>query len=228
MANPTRAELVEKTREYMDAVNSERWSDAIILDVLNIVYDSEWSNILNAAAHYTFASRSVTTDSGGKFAFSDLSDVTSPDAEQNWYRILSMSNGNEVFGQTAFEDVPLGTSSQYPSEFGKLYYLVGTNVQVLPVASGTALTVSVNYKPTALRDLSADTVVIDFPSNSYMILAWQAAAQLLLKGGTESDAASVLLQLADSERASMLDDLRRRTINPTVLRYPDSKNEWGG
>jgi hypothetical protein len=50
----------------------------------------------------------------------------------------------------------------------------------------------------------------------------------LNKGGAESNAAQVLRQEAASLRAGMLDDIRRRTINPTMLAYPDQKYEWGG
>jgi hypothetical protein len=34
--------------------------------------------------------------------------------------------------------------------------------------------------------------------------------------------------LADDEREALLDDIRRRTINPTRMAYPDQKYEWGG
>jgi Cys-tRNA(Pro)/Cys-tRNA(Cys) deacylase len=37
-----------------------------------------------------------------------------------------------------------------------------------------------------------------------------------------------LKALADDDRKTLLDDIRRMTINPTMMAYPDQKYEWGG
>lgn len=227
MPTTTRADLIEQTRQYMDAVDSTRWSDNAILTVLAQVYDEEWSNILNAAPYYTFQQMTLTTDSNGQLPFSSLS-TGSGDAQKNFYRILSVSDGNVLYDQTAFQYVPLATTTNYLPTYPRLYYLVGTNVQILPVSSGTTLYVAVNYKPTALNDLFSDTSTIDFPDNNQGIIVASAAAKLLLKGGAEVGAANNFRALANEERQSMLDDLRRRTINPTRMAYPDQKYDWSG
>jgi hypothetical protein len=108
-----------------------------------------------------------------------------------------------------------------------MYYVAGNQVQVLPAVAET-LTISVNYKPTALLDLSSDNATVEYPENSHFILVWLTAAQLLLKGGAESGSAAQLRALAESERVGMLNDIRRRTINPTRLAYSDSKYDWAG
>jgi hypothetical protein len=223
----SRAELVQLTREAMDAVNSDRWSDALIKSVLNVVYDDEWSNLLNASQYYTYGMRQVTTDTNGIIPFSALS-TGGGDSQQNFYRILSVSDGNVLYGQTRFQDVPLATTSNYLPTYPRLYYIVGEQVQVLPVASGTALYVAVNYKPTSLGDLLSDASTINFPLGGEWIIANEAGARLLNKGGAESGAAQVLKREAAELRAGLLDDIRRRTINPTMMAYPDQKYEWGG
>lgn len=223
----TRAQLMADTRQYMDAVDSSRWSDALVRTVLNQVFDSEWSNILNAAPYYTFATRNVTTDSNGQVQFSSF-DGGSGDSEQNFYRVLAVTDGNYIYQQTRFQDVPLSTTSNYPSSYPKLYYLVGTYLQTVPNQTNTGLYVYVNYKPTSLSDLASDASVIEFPKDAHLLLAYEGAAQLLLKGGAESSAAAVLKQMAGQERETLLDDLRRRTINPTRLAYPDTPWEWAG
>ena len=96
MATVTLQNYIDQTREYMDAVGSDRWSDDLIKTVLNSVFDAEWSNILNSAPYYKFAQRQVTTDADGQIALSDL-DGGSGDAQQNWYRILSVSDGNVLY-----------------------------------------------------------------------------------------------------------------------------------
>ena len=223
----SRAELVTLTREAMDAVGSDRWSDSLIKSVLNVVYDDEWSNLLNASQYYTYGMRTVTTDANGVVAFTSLNNGAG-DSQQNFYRILSVSDGNVLYAQTRFQDVPLATTTNYLPTYPRLYYIVGEQVQILPVASGTSLYVAVNYKPTALSDLGSDASTITFPLGGEWIIANEAGARLLNKGGAESVAAQVLKREAAELRAGMLDDIRRRTINPTMLAYPDQKYDWAG
>jgi hypothetical protein len=223
----TKAELIALTRETMDAVASDRWSDATITRVLNNVYSDEWSNILNAQPYYTFAKRTVTTNVDGMVPFSSLSSGGG-DSQQNFYRVLSLSDGNVLYAQTRFQDVPLATTTNYLPTYPRLYYTAGQQLQILPVSSGVQLYVYVNYKPTNFISLASSASVIDFPDASEAILANEAGAQLLNKGGAESGAAQVLRNEARLARTAMLDDLRRYTINPTTMAYPDQKYEWGG
>lgn len=227
MATITRGQLIAQTREFMDAVSSSRWSDSIILTVLNGVYESEWSNVLSAAPYYTFAQRVVTTDGTGQIPLSALNSG-SGNAEENFYRILSVTDGNVLYDETRFQDVPVAVTSNYLPTYPRLYYLAGDVLQVLPVASGVPLTVTVNWKPTALADLDSDTVTVRWPDNDHLVLVYEAASKLLLKGGAETSAAMDLKRVAREEREEMLDDLRRRTINPTRLAYPDQKYDWAG
>jgi hypothetical protein len=227
MATVTLGQLVTDTREYMDAVGSTRWSDATIKLVLNSVFDNEWSNILNAAPYYRFAQRQVTTDANGQFAFTTLNSG-SGDTEQNFYRIMSVSDGNVLYGQTRFQDVPLATTTNYLPTYPRLYYIAGQSVQILPVSPSQSLYVGVNYKPTSISDLAGDASIIDYPANCHLVLVWMAASLLLLKGGTEAAAASNLKAMADDDRKTLLDDIRRMTINPTMMAYPDQKYDWSG
>jgi hypothetical protein len=227
MAATTRAELIAQTREYMDAVGSDRWSDNVILLVLDQVFDAEWSNILNAAPYYTFGERQVSTDGQGRISFASLN-AGGGDAQENFYRLISLSDGNRLFQLTRFQDVPLAKTSNFQPTNSLLYYPVGKHFQVLPVSPGLPMIAFVNHKPTGLRDLLADGSVIDFPESSHLIVVYEAAANLLMKGGAESRQAADLKALAREERASLLDDIRRRTIQPTELAYPDDKWQWGG
>lgn len=219
--------LIDSTKEYMDAESSSRWSDTTIKAVLNSVFDGEWSQILNAAPYYTFNQKFVLTDANGQIQFTSLNDG-SGDTQKNMYRILSINDGNVLYSETSFQNVPLATTSNYLPTYPKTYYVAGQAVQLLPVESGEQVYVAVNYKPTSLLDLASTSSTIEYPNNSYFIIVWEAASQLLLKGGAESRAAGDLKALANGERVIMLDDIRRRTINPTRMAYPDVKYDWGG
>jgi hypothetical protein len=219
--------LIDGTREYMDAETSSRWTDNTIKAILNSVFDAEWSNILNAAPYYTFAQRLLTTDANGQITFYDMNGG-SGDTQQNMYRILSVNDGSVLYTETSFQNVPLATTTNYLPTYPRLYYVAGQAIQLLPVAQGTPVYVTMNYKPTPLSELASVASTIEFPDNAEYIIIWAAASQLLLKGGAESRAAADLKRLADDERVALLDDIRRRTINPTRMAYPDSKYEWGG
>lgn len=223
----TKAQLIALTRETMDAVASERWSDATITTVLNSVYGDEWSNLLNAQPYYTFAKRTVTTDNDGMVAFSSLNSGGG-DSQQNFYRVLSVSDGNVLYTQTRFQDVPLATTTNYLPTYPRLFYTAGQALQILPVAASTTLYVFVNYKPTPFNQLASNSSTIDFPDGGELVIANEAGATLLNKGGAESVAARVLRDEAQRQRATMLDDLRRYTIEPTMMAYPDQKYDWSG
>lgn len=229
MAQVTRDALVTLIREAADAVSSTKWSATEVLALLDSVFDGEWSNILSVNPYYRVANRTVTTDSSGQFAEADLSAGTGNSA-QNFYRLLTLTSGNYIYDQTRFQDVPLATTAGYPVPYmyDRLYYWFGNSIQVLPVAAGTVLTATVNYKPPVPSELAAGTDVVDFPQNSHMILAWMTAARMLSKGGNESQAAADLMALANGERETLLLDLQRRSINPMRMMPMDSASDWAG
>lgn len=232
MAALTINQLITQTRRLMDAVDSDRWSDEEIADTLSYVYDAEWSRLLQAAPYYRFQSIAATTASDGTFPLSALS-TGSGNNEKNFFRILSVNDGTVEYAETRYQDVPLATTSPYLPYLRKFFYLAGTNYQVLPTGT-TTLNVVVNYKPTALRDYvdvgATDKwdIPVDWEPNNEMILIYEAAARSLMKGGEAMTTANSFLQMANAERADFLDDIRRRTINPTRMAYSDMASDWSG
>lgn len=226
MATVTRSQLVSDTQDFMDATGSERWSASIILTVLDSVFDGEWSNILSAAPYYRAATRTVTADANGQFPLSDL-DSGSGDSAQNLYRIISITDGTYVYSETRFQDAPLATSSNYPFVYDRTFYLMGSQVQILPVAASTSLSVTVNYKPPVPSELASDSSIVDYPANSHLILVWEAAARLLMKGGAETQASLDLMSLTRMERETLLLDIQRRTIAPLRMMPMDDASDWG-
>lgn len=232
MASLTINQLITQTRRMMDAVGSDRWSDEELVDTLSYVYDQEWGRLLQAAAYYRFQSIALTTATAGTFPLSSLN-TGSGNAQKNFFRILSVNDGNVEYTETRYQDVPLGTTSAYLPYLRKFYYLAGTNYQILPPGA-VALNVVVNYKPTSLRDYVNDgatdkwDIPIDWPDNNENILIYEAAARSLMKGGESMATANAFLQMANAERADFLDDIRRRTINPTRMSYSDTASDWSG
>lgn len=229
MAQVTRTQLISDTRQFMDAVGTDRWGDPLILSVLDSVFDGEWSNILKASPYYRVGTRSVTTDANGRFDLSALASGSGNSAER-LYRIMTVTDGTYLYGETRFQDVPLGTSLGISSyNFNdKLFYLFGQQVQILPPVPNLALTITVNYKPPVPSALADDGDTVDFPDDAHLILVWEAAGRLLGKAGSEAASAQVLFDLAKSDRETLLSDLQRRTTQPLYLSPVDDARDWGG
>ena len=225
----TRGQLLTLTREAMDADQGDRWSTTLLTTVLDNVFGDEWSNILNAAPYYRFASRQVTTDADGRVDYTQLSDTTLPDAEQNFYRVLAVHDNVSLYTETEYRSIPMGLVGSWMPQYPKQFYQAGEFFQTLPPYGGLALTVTVNWKPTALKDLSSDNVVVDFPAGSELILATEAGGRALqLRAGVEAEGARRLFEAAQRYRSDFLDDIARRTTNPRRMGYPDARQDWGG
>lgn len=234
-----RTQFYTAVQNYLDSTGADanassttstpRWNSATILAVGSIVFQEEWSNILDQNQAYRLNTVSVTTDSSGRIAISDLS-TGSADAKKNFYRVLSgPTDGLVLYRETDFRNVPLGTSANYQAPWDYLYYLAGSDYfQLLPVASGTALTVVVNWTPQTLSALSGDSVAMDFPSGSEYVIVWETAGRLLLKGGSEAEAANALFALAAQARKNMMGQIARLTTRPSSLMFSDLAAHWGG
>lgn len=224
----TKATYLTRTREWMDAVDSSRWSDAFLLALLGLKGREEWEGLLDASPYWRFTTRATTTDASGQIALSALSSG-SGDSQENLYKIVTVTDGsNIVYRETDFRSVPLATVQSVPTlEYDRAYYLIGQTMQVLPVGSGLSITVGVNYTPTPIDQLSADSVEFDFPTGYENVIALSAAADALAKGGAETQATGDLRVLANEYRRQLYASVQNRTANPMVLTPTDNAIWWG-
>jgi hypothetical protein len=223
----TRDELITLVKAKLESTISDRWTADEYLYTADRIFRDEWGNILDAAPYHRFSSVAITTASDGTFPLSSL-DTGSADSQKNFYRILSMNDGSTLYTETRFQDIPLAQFSNYLPYFQKLYYLAGTNYQTLPAGANT-LNVVVNYQPTPLLELSSGGVAFDFPAGFEMLLVYGITGELQLKGADDDAVARKnFVAQCDTIRGAMLDELRRRTINPTRMAYPDSASDWAG
>ncbi|MGP1666027.1 MAG: hypothetical protein ACTS5I_08995, partial [Rhodanobacter sp.] len=89
------------------------------------------------------------------------------------------------------------------------------------------ISVWVSHTPPLPSALSADSVELDFPEGYEHVVAYETAAMMLAKGGLQSDESNFLRNLAYDLRREMMSDLARVSIDPTVMRYSDTRAEWG-
>lgn len=225
----TKATYLARTRDWMDATASDRWSDQFLYSLLGMAFRDEWQGMLDTNPYYRFAKRSVTTDSNGAFLLTDLNSGGG-DAQQNLFKIITLTDGaNTVYRETDWRQVPLALSGteDYLS-YDRQYYLIGDTVQILPQTGSLSLQVGVNWTPTPIDELASDLSLVDFPAGHEHLLTLVASGMALAKGGAETQSAADILALAKQRRDALYGDISRLTSNPTFMQFPDHSSVWGG
>jgi hypothetical protein len=222
----SRATYRDQTRAQADARSSERWTDADINYALGLVHTREWKRVLNANPYLRFGTITLAQDASGQLAASAL-DSGSGDSQQRCYRVLDVAQSDRTYDEIEFRDVPTATT-QTSANIARAWYRIGDVLQCLPVEPSATMTVWVNHTPTPIDRLSTDDAMAEFPRDYELLIAYETAAWLLVKAGSESDTTVTLQGMAEQIRGDMLGDLGRQSINPKQLRYSDTRSDWGG
>lgn len=222
----TRANLELLTREMADAVDDPRWSQTLVLQILGQVHLQEWRDILNANNAYRFALRTVTLDNNGRFLRTAL-DSGSGDTAETHYRILSVASGQFFYQQSTYQQYPQPNNT-FDVMLPQVWYELGSEIQVVPASPSMSVQVGINHTPARPDQLAGTSSIVVFPDGYELILAYMAAKQMLLKGGTEGQYGVQLEAQAKELRDRLLLDLRRAGSRALVMGAMDSPGQWGG
>lgn len=224
-------QMVDMTREIMNAAGSTQWSDSTLTSWCGLSHWQLWANLLNANRYLNMQQVTVTQDASGQFTVASLT-TGATDSKKYFYRILSVaqpagatSQVQYFYRQTRYEDFP---NPQPNTSLPYVWYRFGANIQILPVAAGQSLTVTVNYRPPNPSQLSGTSVTVDFPEGYEALVPWRACQLALLKGGSETQAALDIQRKADVMEHQMLQDLGREARWPIVAEAFDSASDWAG
>jgi hypothetical protein len=226
-----KSDLRKLTAQLMDARNqdgtfSSRWDFAANGEVdqtIGRIQDQEWRTLLDANPYLSFEQITAPTDSSGRVAKTLLDTGTGNTAHRH-YRLLGVELNGIMCEQvrfTAFASAAANALGTY------VYYERGGNIQILPALNAVNVIFSQNYLPTRQELLSADSTVVNFPDGFEDVLALEAGAQLLLKGGAETEGASALSIRARERRIDMLSTLSRVGVRPVPPIFNDSPFNWG-
>lgn len=227
----TKAQLRTRVQRKADAVGSSRWDTTVggsgeTDQVIGVAYDREWIRVLDAAPDLRVTKYTATTDSSGQVSGSDFSSSSA-----RFHRVLGLwGPSGHLYAQGHFRDY-LGASET--SVYDRVWYRSGSAIQVLPVESGASVKLWVCHLPTAFPSLATEATEITLPSDAQgetftEIVALEAAALLLFKGGAEMSAGYQLQQVANALRREMLNDLTRPYGGPVVMQHADEPWEWSG
>lgn len=231
----TREMLRDRAIRAADAVGSQDWDTTagILGEVdqkLAVNYDREWIRCLDAEPSLRTGSRSVTGDSSGNYALSDLSSG-SGDSRERFHRVLWVVRNGMAYRPGRLRQHPDPTTLTITNQ--REWYRDGSNIVLIPVEASVAATIKVNHLPPSITALSADDVAVTVPSETQEetfaeIVALETAADLLNKGGRETMESVGLRQLAKGLRDEMLSDLARTGEGPLVMQYDDRASDWAG
>ena len=218
-----RGTLLTLLDEVADAANSPRWGDTLKRQLLGEVHWREWRDLLNANRMLRVAVRTVATDSDGRFDKTDLNSG-SGDSTETFFRILNVRQGNLFYQVAKYEDYPISpTAVNLPN----VWYEFGDQIQLIPAAGGNDVIVAVNHLPQRADLLTDNTSSVVFPDGYEMVLAYETAAAMFMKGAAESNLAAEMRQMASVLRDRMHQDVARITVRPMRMGYLDDKYDWG-
>ena len=218
-----RGTLMTLVDEVADVVGSPRWGATLKRQLLGEVHWREWRDLLNVNRHLRLAKRTATTDANGTIANSDL-DSGGGDSKEVFYRVLTVYQGNLFYQPSTYEDYPISpTSVNLP----QVWYEFGNTIQLIPAAQGNTVTVTVNHLPQRADLLASDASDVVFPDGYDLLLAYETAASLFMKGGAETSTAAEMRTMATVLRERLHQDLARLTVRPTRMSSQDDRFDWG-
>lgn len=236
----TRGELRTMALQQADAVGSSRWDATAGGEVdrrLSRAADKLWGRILSAAPSVRQSIRTPQADSQGRFLVTALSDTSSADAQERFFRVHAfwLDGAEYLFAQDGHKLVrawqqSAGTTSGSRVLGGeRLWWRMGTYIYTLPpVANALADAVVVSHRPTLVDQLSGDGKTVEFPDGAELILATWGAAELLMKGGAETEASIALRASVQEDLDELLQDLSRPSGDPQSVRFGDDPSDWAG
>lgn len=220
-----RSTLMTLIDEIADANNSPRWGTTLKRQMLGEVHWREWRDLLNVNKMLRVGSRTVTTDANGRVAKSDLNTgLLAQDNVETFYRVLSVRLGNFFYQPAKYDDYPVSpTSVALP----QVWYEYGDGLQLIPAVEGNTATIVVNHLPQRADLLSSDSSTVVFPDGYEMVLAYETAASMFMKGAAETNLSMELSGKASQLRDLMHQDVSRLTIRPIRMGYADDRMDWG-
>lgn len=224
----TKAQMRLRVQRKADAVGSSRWDTTAGAggetdQVISVAYDREWIRVLDAAPDLRVTKYTATTDAAGQIPGSNFSSSSA-----RFHRVMGLYGPEGLtYRRGHFRDYV--ASDEAPS-FDRVWYRIGNAIQVLPAKSSSTVKLWVTHLPTAFTGLAdGDTLTVptDTQEETFQeIVALEAAALLLFKGGAEMSAGMGLQQQADGLRRLMLNDLTRAAEGPLRMRHDDDVSDW--
>ena len=221
----TKATARTRCTQFADAVGSARWDVAANGEVdrtIGLCQNDEWRKLLDWNPYYKVNEITSTLDSSGNLLKSALQTGTT-DSIKYPYRILVFKVGGIPYKEVKFSDHS-GTNAQ-PY---RCFYEYGDQYTVFPTQASGAFTAVVNYTPVPQHQLSGEGVTFTFPEGFEDIPLLEAAAEMLAKGGAETEAGQYMRVRAATKRAQMYAAIGRGTLNPIQWKYQDAAQDWGG
>ncbi len=225
-----RLQLRTAALKKADAYGSGRWDATPGGEVdghISDAFDQLWRQILNANEDYLVAKRTPTSDATGRYQLSELT-VAVGDELQRLYRIKGVYiDGRKYEGPVSAKQYAAAEIMDLGVQF--VWYQEGQAIVALPIQANKAATaIMVNYQPQRPDQFEGDDSTVQFPDGHEKVLVYWSAAEILTKGGAETQASLELRAFVQDAHDELLESVGRLSTNPRTLQYSDDPGEWGG
>jgi len=218
----------------IDDPSAKRWSDPALDQLIELVADDIYGDILDVAPYYNSQYQQITTLHAPGYI--DLRQtIYGGDLTQRLYRVQQVISNGRMYGLKDPRDYLLiaqqttgsitdltdvqGVAAQYSMEF------LGNQLWLHPLSTSTLAEIRYNYKPTPFTQLT-NGYVVDMPEGSYRALINLASAEALPKGNAEE--AQQFREMGNDAMTKCLNSIRRQYHGMTVMFAGDSAISWGG
>jgi len=230
----TKAQVRTAVRQMIDDPNSKRWSDPALDQLIELVLDDIYGDILDVAPYFNSQYQQIPTLHAPGYI--DLRQtIYGGDLTQRLYRVQQVIANQRMYVLKDPRDYLLiaqqttgnisdvsdvqGVAQQYSMEF------LGNQLWLHPLSTTTSAEIRYNYKPTAFTSLTNGSIV-DMPEGSYRGLINLSAAEALPKGNAEE--AQQFREMGNDAMTKCLNSIRRQYHGMTVMFAGDSPTSWGG
>ncbi len=223
-------------QQMIDDPNGKRWAPSAVDQLIELVMDDIWSDILDVASYINSAYQQITLPLHAP-GYIDLRLLAyGGDLTNRFYRLQQViCNGRQyspcdprdylMSATSATGDVSsISEQNGIAPQF--TYQFLGSQLWLHPLGGQTGEFVELryNYRPTAFTELG-DTDIVDMPEGSFRALINLSAGEAMMKGNAEDGVA--LMKVGEVARQKLMNSIRRQYHGMTVPFMADTSWSWG-
>lgn len=220
----TNTEVETLLRDFLDDPSpGARWTTAIIDDVMTMVLDKLWSDILISVPDYTSQLDTLTSlTAPGTIDLRTTGD--GGDLSQRFVAVRNIVRNTRTYGQINPKRVVLEDGAVVAADdYAWIRY--GNTLHLFPYEETPEVEFRYSYRPAKYNSLGAGADV-EFPEGHEMVYIMRGVAMLMLKGGVEDTSAfAIQAKILYDE---MIQALMSESPGPTVMFTSDEPESWGG
>ena len=232
----TKSAVRVAVQQMIDDPNGKRWAPAALDQLIELVMDDIWADILDSASYINSAYQQIQLPLRAPGYIDLRLDTYGGDLTNRFYRLQQVIADGRQYGAKDPRDYLMSATSNtgdvstittnngVGTQFS--FQFLGSQLWLHPLGGQTTFVeLRYNYRPTAFT-LLKDSALVEIPEGSFRALINLSAGEAMMKGNAEDGAA--LLKVGEDAREKLLNSIRRQYHGMTMPFTPDEQYSWGG